>query len=135
VHGDKSTRPRGRAGWDVEANGLFVAPPVTVIVSDEAHPTLFKSLGVLGLGRSRVVRVGTDGQGRMRADRLPEISGPTILCLQAGNVNINTGAFDPLRKRSPNRIFLADLESAKLVSIAATKVAKWIWIGNGWSGV
>jgi len=108
-----------------------VAPPVTVIVSDEAHPTLFKSLGVLGLGRSRVVRVGTDGQGRMRADRLPEISGPTILCLQAGNVNINTGAFDPLRKRSPNRIFLADLESAKLVSIAATKVAKWIWIGSG----
>ena len=84
-----------RAGWDVEADGLFGAPPITVIVSDEAHPTLFKSLGVLGLGRSRVVRVATDGQGRMRADQLPEISGPTILCLQAGNVN--TGAFDPLQ--------------------------------------
>ena len=84
-----------RVGWDVEADGLFGAPPITVVVSDEAHPTLFKSLGVLGLGRSRVLRVATDGQGRMRADRLPAISGPTILCLQAGNVN--TGAFDPLQ--------------------------------------
>ena len=83
-----------QVGWDVEADGLFGAAPITVIVSNEAHPTLFKSLGVLGLGRSRVVRVATDGQGRMRADQVPEISGPTILCLQAGNVN--TGAFDPL---------------------------------------
>jgi glutamate/tyrosine decarboxylase-like PLP-dependent enzyme len=85
-----------RAGWDVEADGLFGAPPITVIVGDEAHPTLFKSLGVLGLGRSRVVRVATDSQGRMRADQLPDISGPTILCLQAGNVN--TGAFDPMQE-------------------------------------
>jgi glutamate/tyrosine decarboxylase-like PLP-dependent enzyme len=84
-----------RAGWDVEADGLFGAPQITVIVGAEAHPTLFKSLGVLGLGRNRVRRVATDGQGRMRADHLPEISGPTILCLQAGNVN--TGAFDPLQ--------------------------------------
>jgi glutamate/tyrosine decarboxylase-like PLP-dependent enzyme len=30
----------------------------------------------------------------MRADRLPAISGPTIICVQAGNVN--TGAFDPI---------------------------------------
>jgi glutamate/tyrosine decarboxylase-like PLP-dependent enzyme len=83
-----------RAGWDVEADGLFGAPPITVIVGAEAHPTLFKALGVLGLGRSRVLRVETDGQGRMRADRLPPLAGPTILCVQAGNVN--TGAFDPI---------------------------------------
>ena len=82
-----------RAGWDVEANGLFGAPPITVIVGEEVHPTLVKSLGVLGLGRSRVVSVPVDGQGRMRADALPRIEGPTIVCLQAGNVN--TGAFDP----------------------------------------
>ncbi len=81
-------------GWDVEADGLFGAPPITVLVSAEAHPTLFKSLGVLGLGRNRVVRVGTDAQGRMRPELLPAMTGPTILCLQAGN--INTGAFDPI---------------------------------------
>lgn len=83
-----------RAGWDVEADGLFGAPPVQVIVGEEAHPTLFKALGVLGFGRERVVRVPTDAQGRMRAEALPRLDGPAIVCVQAGNVN--TGAFDPI---------------------------------------
>jgi len=82
-----------RAGWNVEADGLFGAPPITVIAGEEAHPALFKSLGMLGMGRERIVRVACDSQGRMRADALPPIAGPTILCLQAGNVN--SGAFDP----------------------------------------
>ena len=81
------------AGWDVEAKGLFGAPEITVIVGEEAHTMLFKALGLLGFGRERVIRVPADGQGRMRADAVPEIEGPAILCLQAGNVN--TGAFDP----------------------------------------
>ncbi|MGA2379542.1 MAG: pyridoxal-dependent decarboxylase [Spirochaetia bacterium] len=83
-----------RAGWNVEADGLIGAPPVTVIVGEEAHSTLFKSLGLLGLGRKQVVRVPVDSQGRLRAETLPRISGPTIICTQAGNVN--TGAFDPI---------------------------------------
>lgn len=81
------------AGWNVEADGLIGAPPLTVVVGAEAHSTLFKSLGMLGLGRNRVVRVPVDGQGRMRADALPALRGPAIVCAQAGN--INTGAFDP----------------------------------------
>ncbi len=84
-----------QAGWDVESSGLFGAPPITVVVGGEAHATLFKALGLLGLGRTRVVAVPADGQGRMRADRFPALSGPAIVCLQAGNVN--TGAFDPAR--------------------------------------
>ena len=83
-----------RAGWNVEADGLFGAPPITVMVGAEAHPSVTKSLGILGLGRSRVVKVPVDGQGRMLAEKLPVISGPTIVCVQAGNVN--TGAFDPI---------------------------------------
>ncbi len=82
-----------RAGWNVEADGLFSAPPITVVVGEEAHPTLSKSLGLLGLGRNRVVRVPVDSQGRMRADALPPLPETTIVCVQAGNVN--TGAFDP----------------------------------------
>ena len=82
-----------RVGWNVEAQGLFGTPPITIIISEEAHPSVTKSLGVLGLGRSRVVKVPVDNQGRMRADKLPAIGGPTIVCLQAGNVN--TGSFDP----------------------------------------
>ncbi len=88
-----------QAGWPVEARGLFGAPPIDVVVGAEAHPTLFKSLGLLGLGRSRVTRVPVDAQGRMRADCLPPFSGPTILCLQAGNVN--TGSFDPFEAIIP----------------------------------
>jgi glutamate/tyrosine decarboxylase-like PLP-dependent enzyme len=88
-----------RAGWNVETDGLFGAPPVTVIVGGEAHPSLTKALGMLGLGRSRVVRVPVDSQGRMRAGELPAIKGPTICCLQAGNVN--TGACDPFAQLIP----------------------------------
>ncbi|HET7535630.1 MAG TPA: aminotransferase class V-fold PLP-dependent enzyme [Candidatus Didemnitutus sp.] len=83
-----------QVGWNVEADGLFGAPPITVIVGEEVHPTVKKSLGVIGLGRNRLVRVPVDNQGRMRADQLPAIKGPTIVIVQAGNVN--TGAFDPL---------------------------------------
>jgi glutamate/tyrosine decarboxylase-like PLP-dependent enzyme len=83
-----------KSGWDVEGRGLFGAPHITVVVGEEIHPSVSKSLGILGMGRSRVVKVPVDGQGRMRADRLPSISGPTIVLAQAGNVN--TGAFDPL---------------------------------------
>src|SRR5215217_5119479 len=82
-----------RTGWDVETRGLFGAPPITVVVGDEVHVSVLKALSLLGLGRERVVRVPVDGQGRMRADVLPPIAGPTIVCIQAGNVN--TGAFDP----------------------------------------
>lgn len=85
-----------RTGWDVEARGLFGAPEIQVVVGEEAHPSLIKSLGMLGLGRERVVRVPVDGQGRMRADTLPPIQQPAIVCVQAGNVN--TGAFDPARE-------------------------------------
>jgi glutamate/tyrosine decarboxylase-like PLP-dependent enzyme len=83
-----------REGWDVDERGLQGAPSITVIVGDEVHPSLLKGLGLLGLGRENVRRVPVDRQGRMRADAVPPISGPTILCTQAGNVN--TGAFDPI---------------------------------------
>ncbi|HWE87052.1 MAG TPA: pyridoxal-dependent decarboxylase [Terracidiphilus sp.] len=82
-----------RAGWDVENDGLFGAPELTVVIGEEAHSSLIKALGMLGLGRKRVVRVPVDAHGRMRADALPHLNDRTILCLQAGNVN--TGAFDP----------------------------------------
>jgi glutamate/tyrosine decarboxylase-like PLP-dependent enzyme len=80
-------------GWDVEADGLFGAPPITVVVGGEVHSSLVKALGMLGLGRSRVTRVPVDDRGRMRAGEIPPLAGPTIVCMQAGNVN--TGAFDP----------------------------------------
>jgi len=85
-----------RAGWNVEEDGMFGAPPMQVIVGQEVHVSVLRALTMLGLGRSRVVTVPADGQGRMRADSLPPLNSNTLLCLQAGNVN--TGAFDPARE-------------------------------------
>ena len=81
-----------RENWNVELQGLFGAPEITVIVGEEAHSTVLKALGLLGLGRSRIVIVPADEQGRMRVGDLPRLSSRTIICIQAGNVN--TGAFD-----------------------------------------
>ena len=83
-----------RAGWDVEADGLFGAPAVTIVVGAEAHPSVIKALGLLGFGRDRIVRTPVDDQGRLRIDSLPTLSGPSIVCAQVGNVN--TGACDPV---------------------------------------
>ena len=81
-------------GWNVEADGLIGAPPVTILVGNEVHPTVIKGLGLLGFGRDRVQRLAVDGQGRIDATRIPKIEGPTIVCTQAGN--LNTGGFDPV---------------------------------------
>jgi glutamate/tyrosine decarboxylase-like PLP-dependent enzyme len=82
-----------RQGWDAPNDGLFGAPPVDVVVGERVHSTVSKSLSLVGLGRARVHVVPADDQGRMRAELLPDLAGPALVCAQAGEVN--TGAFDP----------------------------------------
>ncbi len=67
-----------------------------MIVGEESHVSIGNALSLLGLGRDRVLRVPVDDQGRMHPEALPEIDGPAIVCIQAGNVN--TGAVDPARE-------------------------------------
>ena len=87
-----------RAGWDVGRDGLQDAPRIRVLAGAERHVTIDRSLRLLGLGTAALELVSADGQGRMRADALhaalDDVSGPVIVCAQAGNVN--TGAVDPL---------------------------------------
>jgi glutamate/tyrosine decarboxylase-like PLP-dependent enzyme len=78
----------------VEADGLYGAPPLTVVIGEETHPSVTKALGLLGLGRRRVIRVPVDHQGRMCAEAFPALREPAIICVQAGNVN--TGSVDPV---------------------------------------
>jgi glutamate/tyrosine decarboxylase-like PLP-dependent enzyme len=82
-----------RHGWDAAGQGLIGAPPVTVVVGAEVHTTVRKALGIVGLGRDRAIVLPVDGQGRIEPSDLPRLTGPAIICLQAGNVN--TGASDP----------------------------------------
>ena len=85
-------------GWDVDAEGLHGAPPINIVIGEEAHVTIHTALRYLGLGLKHARVVPSDGQGRMIAGGLEKTlsacTGPTIVCAQAGNVN--TGAFDPL---------------------------------------
>jgi glutamate/tyrosine decarboxylase-like PLP-dependent enzyme len=92
-----------RVGWDVEAKGLFGAPPIQVLIGDDAHTSVFSALQFLGLGHDRLVRIATDAQGRMLpaafAPAIAGSSGPAIVIIQAGQ--LNTGAFDPIQAMLP----------------------------------
>ena len=83
-----------RQGWNVAARGLYGAPPLRVAVGAGAHAAVAKALSLLGMGSEAILVVPTDDEGRMRADRLPEIDQRTLVVTQAGNVN--SGAFDPV---------------------------------------
>jgi glutamate/tyrosine decarboxylase-like PLP-dependent enzyme len=89
-------RALAQAGWDVEADGLFGAPPIRVLLGAKAHTTVFAALRMLGLGSRRVEVVAADDQGRMRVSELarllPAGQGPAIVVAQVGEVN--TGAID-----------------------------------------
>lgn len=86
-----------RADWDVEADGLFGAPPVHVVLGAEAHSTVFSGLRYLGLGAKRVVSVDVDANGVMKPGgferAIAKLDGPIIAIAQAGH--INSGGFDP----------------------------------------
>jgi glutamate/tyrosine decarboxylase-like PLP-dependent enzyme len=86
-----------RAGWDLSERGLAGAPPLRVVVGEKRHVTVSRALRLLGIGRQQEVVLPVDGEGRMDVSRLAEAlepDTPTIVCVQAGEVN--TGAFDDL---------------------------------------
>lgn len=88
------------AGWDVERDGLQGAPRVRIVAGEERHATIDRSARLLGLGSAAIDTVAADANGAIDVDDLRRVlaagpAGPTILCLQAGNVN--TGACDDLR--------------------------------------
>ncbi len=89
-----------RAGWDVERDGLNGAPRIRIVAGEERHATIDRSLRLLGIGAATVEPVAAGPNGAVDPDALVRTldasSGePTIVILQAGNVN--TGAFDELR--------------------------------------
>jgi glutamate/tyrosine decarboxylase-like PLP-dependent enzyme len=90
-----------KAGWNVEANGLFHAPEITIITGEEVHVSILKALTLIGFGRERIIRVPADEQGRINPEKIPVVNGPTIICLQAGNVN--SGACDNIEEICRNK--------------------------------
>ncbi len=97
-------------GWDVEADGIFGAPGIRVVCSDQKHATVNRALRMLGFGINCITDVPSDDQGRIDLIQLEDVlaresNTPTLLLLQAGDVN--TGGFDdfktiiPLARRYP----------------------------------
>lgn len=87
-------------GWDVALDGLFGAPRVAIVASEERHATIDRAARLLGFGTRSIEPVRATVQGAIDVDalraRLGELRGrPVLVCLQAGNVN--TGACDDLR--------------------------------------
>jgi glutamate/tyrosine decarboxylase-like PLP-dependent enzyme len=89
-----------RVGWSTRERGLAGSPPITVVTGDEIHASASKVLQLAGFGTAQIVRVATDDCGRARADDWPDTTGPTLVVLQAGNVN--TGHSDPFDAILPN---------------------------------
>lgn len=85
-----------QAGWDVHKKGVFNAPKIKIVLGEEAHSTVFKTLSLLGFGLDDLIRVRTDRQGRMIASELPVLDETTMVIAQAGNVH--TGGFDPFHE-------------------------------------
>ena len=84
-------------GWDVEQQGLYGAPRIRILTSDQRHGSIERALRLLGMGRAQLATLATDGIGRIQTDALKNAfenapPSPTIAVLQAGD--INTGAFD-----------------------------------------
>jgi len=85
-----------RQDWDINLKGLFGAPPIRIVIGEQAHASVIKALSLLGFGKEQIERVPVDSQGRMDADKLPLLDERTIVILQAGNVK--SGSFDPFDK-------------------------------------
>jgi glutamate/tyrosine decarboxylase-like PLP-dependent enzyme len=84
-----------RKGWNSKAKGINGAPPIRLVVGEEIHASMLRALLFAGFGTDNLIRVPTDEQGRMIAEKMPELNDSTLVCVQAGNVN--TGAIDPIK--------------------------------------
>lgn len=86
-----------RIGWDVEEHGLQGAPVIRVLANAHHHSSVTRALRLLGIGSACIVPLGGPTPGRVGEDELRAAladsdGAPTILILNAGDLNI--GACD-----------------------------------------
>jgi len=138
-----------RANWDVERDGMFGAPRVTIIAGDQMHGSIERAARFLGFGRASIDALQTDDAGRVMPQALERAlagaSGPAIVILGAADLNI--GAYDPYPALIPmakqagawvhidgafglfaraSRRHRAQLEGVELADSWATDGHKWL---------
>jgi len=84
-----------RCGWDVEKDGLSGAPQVRILSTEQRHGSIERAVRLLGIGRSHIEDLSVDIDGSVRRDDLEaalnrDLSCPTIVVLQAGDINRGT---------------------------------------------
>lgn len=83
-----------KQGYDVVEHGMRGAPPIRIIVNEQAHSSIWSALSILGIGKQEVIAAPVDGRGSICVEKLPMLNENTLLIIQAGNVT--GGAFDPI---------------------------------------
>lgn len=91
-------------GWDVEADGLAGAPQIKIMGSHSCHGSVERAVRLLGIGKSNLVGLDADADGRLSAAALSVAlraakGTPVIVILQAGE--INTGIYDAFETLIP----------------------------------
>jgi len=84
------------AGHDVEASGMWAAPPIRVLSTEHRHGSITRALRFLGFGSTCLQALETNEEHRLTADTveraLGESDAPTIVILDAADLNV--GAMD-----------------------------------------
>ena len=93
-----------RRGWQVERDGLFGAPKIRVLSSDQFHGSITRATRLLGMGTGAVTGLPTNQAGQLDAATLAQAlrhsrDRLTIVLLQAGDLNI--GAYDRFAELIP----------------------------------
>ena len=84
--------------------GLHRGPPLALLVSDQAHYSLARAAGVLGLGQESIVAIPTDSRFRANLSALAQLyrqteqEGKKVIAIVANAGTTATGSFDPLRE-------------------------------------
>ena len=86
-----------KRGWQVEEDGLFGAPRICILSSDQFHGSISRAARLLGMGTNSVTGLPTNEAGQLDTATLEQAlkqasDTPTIVLLQAGDLNI--GAYD-----------------------------------------
>ncbi|MBQ9180070.1 MAG: aspartate aminotransferase family protein, partial [Firmicutes bacterium] len=68
----------GRQGWDVKKQGFKKAPPIRIVLSEEAHSTVMNALYHLGFGTDEMEFVPVDHYGRMIPSKVPGLDDRTL---------------------------------------------------------
>lgn len=92
-----------QVGWDVETDGLFGAPAIRLLTSDQKHGSIERAARFLGLGRNAIEPLPTDELGRIRPEELEaalaDTTHPILLVLNAADLNV--GGCDRFRELIP----------------------------------